>query len=270
MDTIRIVPGGNYEGTGRSRGLARGLLVFFGDLNLTGEGMGIGGVAVRDRTCTYFSRSWNDRTDDGDGFGRTYTLDTRISWIFMGRPSPLLTRWIESAVGAYMRLPSLQSLLLRPLPPLRSALGIDSCFETVPPVGEVSVTCAVQGGHVDVRVEVHPPIKPGSTVCLLNELSAEWFSAAVRNREIAPPPPGWEAIDPHDPPTYLYDPEHGVRFTLTGPSVSSPAPSRLFWGRERTRDLCWAGFCLELGPLEDLQEPLEARYDIDFSGDGCP
>ena len=68
MDAIRIVPGGNYEGTGRSRGLARGLLVFFGDLNLTGEGMGIGGVAVRDRTCTYFSRSWNDRAD-GDGSG---------------------------------------------------------------------------------------------------------------------------------------------------------------------------------------------------------
>ena len=269
MDAIRIVPGGNYEGTGRSRGLARGLLVYFGDLNLTGEGMGIGGVAVRDRTCTYLSRSWNDRAD-GERVGRTYTLDTRSGWSVMGRPSPWVTRGIESAVGAYMRLPSLQNLLLRPVPRVRSALKIEPLFETVPPVGEVSVTCAVQGGHVDVRVKVHPPILPGSTVCLLNELSAEWFTAAVRNEAIAPPPPGWEALGLHDPPVYLYDPEHGVRFTLTGPSVFSPVPSRLFWGRERTGDLCWAGFCLELGPLEDLQEPLEARYDIHFSGDGCP
>lgn len=269
MDAIRIVPGGNYEGAGRSRGLARGLLVFIGDQNLTGEGVGIGGVAVRDRTCTYFSRSWNDRADE-DGFGRTYTLDTRMSWSVMGRTSPLLTRWIESAVGAYMRLPSLQRILTLPVLPLRRTLAIDPLFETIPPVGQVTVTCVVQGGRVDVRAEVHPPMKPGSMVCLLNELSAEWFTAAVRNEKIVPPPPGWEMIGPHDPEVHLYDPVHGVRFTMTGPSISSPVPSRIFWGRERTGDLCWAGFCLELGPLDGLQEPLEARYSIGFSGEGCP
>ena len=109
-------------------------------------------------------------------------------------------------------------------------------------------------------------MQPGSTVCLLNELSAEWFTGSVRNGEVGPPPPGWEAIDPHDPPAHLYDPVHGLRFTITAPSVSPPVPTRLFWGRERTGDLCWAGFCLELGPLDALQEPLEARYSIDFTG----
>ena len=190
MDALRIVPGGNYEGTGRSRGLARGLLVFFGDLNLTGEGMGIGGVAVRDRTCTYFSRSWNDRVD-GDAIGRTYTLDTRIGWSH-GRhlPSDALDRVRRRRLHA----PALpQSLLLRPVLPLRSALGIYSLFETVPPVGEVSGHLRRAGRARGRPGKVHPPVKPGSTVCLLNEVECRVVHCGGPKRGIVPPPPGWEA-----------------------------------------------------------------------------
>lgn len=267
MDAIRIVPGGDYEGTGRSRGLARGLLVYAGDQDLTGEGMGIGGVALRDHTGTRFSRSWTDREDEG--FERTYLLETRMAWSVAGRPSPLLARAIESGVGVYMRLPALQPLLLRPVPRLQRALRVESGFEAAPPAGRVTVACAVTGGRVDVRAEIHPSAGPESTVCLLNELSGRWFTASVRSGEIGPPPPGWEAINPADPPG-LYDPVHGLRFTFGEATVSPPVSTRLFWGRERAGDLCWAGFCLELGPLADPGEPIVARYGIEFSGGGGP
>ncbi len=267
MDALRIVPGGDYEGAGRSSGLARGLLVYAGDKDLVGEGMGIGGVVVRDRTCTYFSRSWTDRADTG--FERTFLLDTRMAWSVRGRSSSLLARGIESGVGAYMRLPALQPLLLRPVPRLQRALKIESRFEASPPAGWVTVACAVTGTCIDVRAEVHPPVRPGSTVCLLNELSGEWFDAAVRGGAVGPPPPGWEAIDPADPPA-LYDTVHGLRFAISGASVSPPVPTGLFWGRERAGDLCWAGFCLELGPLGGLGEPIVVRYGIDLAGGAEP
>lgn len=46
MDTIRIVPPAEYSGEGIKPGPeTRSLLVYHGDLNLTGEGMGIGNGA---------------------------------------------------------------------------------------------------------------------------------------------------------------------------------------------------------------------------------
>lgn len=268
MDAVRFVSDGAYEGAGKSRGLARGLLVYLGDLDLTGEGMGIGGVAARGRRHTCFSRS---RADEAEGeFGRTFLLDTRMIWSIWGRPSPWLTRLTESAVRVYMRLPSLQLALLSCVPTLRRALRIDPLLETVPVEGRVTVTWAVDEGRVDVRAVVHPPVKPGITICLLNEVSADWFTMAVRGERTAPPPSAWETFSPHDPPDCLYDPVHGIRFTMTRASVSPPpVPWNAFWGRERTGDLCWAGFCLELGPLDGLREPLEARYSIAFAGGVC-
>src|SRR5690606_8697344 len=151
----------------------------------------------------------------GTGFERTFLLDTRMAWSIRGWSSSLLARGIESGVGAYMRLPAFQPLLLRPVPRLQRALKIESRFEASPPAGRVTVACAVTGKGIVVRAEVHPPGRPGSTCCLLNELSGEWFDAAVRGGAVGPPPPGWEAIDPADPPA-LYDTVHGLRFAISG------------------------------------------------------
>lgn len=273
MNAIRIVPEENYPGEGISFGLARGLLVFYDDLNLTGEGMGIGSVAVREPSCTYFSRSWDDVLH-GEELKRTFTLDTRMSWSVFGRISPMLTQWIESAIGAYMQLPAFQRILMLPVFPLRKTLGIHPVFETVPAHGKVIMTYVVKGDHVDVRAEVRPPLQPGSIICLLNELSAEWFTKAVRNETVVPPPPAWEKITKKNPPASLYDPVHKIRFALTQPPVSSSAQSsvtsNIYWGREHMGDLCWAGFCLELGPLDNNQEIIKTRYSISFTRKGCP
>jgi hypothetical protein len=131
MDTIRIVPGAEYSGEGISRGLARGLLVYFGDQNITGEGMGIGSIALKDQEYTYFSRSWTDSKEDGV-LRRTFTLDTRMRWSIRGRPSSVLSRWIENGISAYMQLPRLQGILMLPVLPLRTLIRIHPLFETIP------------------------------------------------------------------------------------------------------------------------------------------
>ena len=159
MDKIRIVPGAGYTGEGNSQGLARGLLVYYGDRNITGEGMGIGSIALRDQEYTYFSRSWTDSEEDGV-LKRTFTLDTRMMWGIRGKPSSFLTRWIEIGISAYMQLPRLQGIIILPVFPLRTLLGIHPLFETIPPRGKVTFTYRITGHHVEVHVEIHVPVGP--------------------------------------------------------------------------------------------------------------
>jgi hypothetical protein len=268
MDTIRIIPGEEYSGEGISQGLARGLLVYYGDQNITGEGMGIGSIALRDQECTYFSRSWTDSKEDGI-LRRTFTLDTRMRWSIRGKPSSVLTRWIESGISAYMQLPRLQGILMLPVLPLRTLIGIHPLFETIPSRGKISFTYRVTGHQVDVHVEIQELLGWQHTLCLLNELSATWFTAGWDGKHLAAPPPGWEKVSIAQLPVSLVDPVHGVRFSLDKPSVNLSVPHTIFRGRERTGDLCWAGFCIELGPLDNLQGFPEVRYCISIATGAC-
>jgi hypothetical protein len=268
MDRIRIEPGAEYSGEGISQGLARGLLVYYGDKNITGEGMGIGSIALRDQEYTYFSRSWTDSKEDGV-LKRTFSLDTRMRWSIRGKLSSLLTRWIESGISAYMQLPRLQGIIMLPVLPVRSLLGIHPLFETIPSRGTVTFTYRVTGHHVDVHVEIQRLIRQHLTLCLLNELSSAWFTAGWNGRRLAAPPPGWETVSLARMPVSLVDPVHGIRFFIDKPLVSHPVPLAIFLGREYTGDLCWAGFCIELGPLDDSQELPEVRYSIGFATGEC-
>ena len=269
MDRIRIAPGPAYPGDGISRGLARGLLVYDGDRNITGEGMGIGSVACRDGESTYFSRSWTDVQEDGV-LRRTFVLDTRMIWGIRGQPSPILTRGIETGIGAYMRLPRIQGVLMLAAQHIRPLAGIHPQFEAIPPRGTVTFTYRVTGHEVEVRAESCSLPGPGETLCLLNELSAARFTAGWDGRRPAAPPPGWEAVGPDRLPVSLADPVHGIRFWMDRPSASPGLPLSFFRGRELIGDLCWAGFCIELGPGGGLRGFPEVRYRIGLATGDCP
>ena len=264
MEEVRIVAE-EYAGEGISRGLARGLLVYHGDCNLTGEGMGIGSVALRARDGnTFFSRSWEDRYE-GDLLFRTYTLDTCMRWGRKGQSSAGISCWIEAGITAYMRLPRLQGLLMRPVSPLRTLLKIDPVFETVPPRGSVTVACRVTEGQVDVAARISGAVRQGDTVCLLNELSAAWFTLGHNGETPTSPPPGWEYCPPGREPLPLFDPVHNLLFSMEGLADGAGVPLTLCRGREQSRDLCWAGFALELGPLEHPGDIPAVRYTIRLS-----
>jgi hypothetical protein len=269
MDTICIIPDNVYPGEGISRGLARGLLVYYGDCNLTGEGMGIGSIALRNHECTYFSRSWKDSAESGV-LKRTFSIDSRMMWGLRGKPSTLLTRWIESGISVYMQLPWFQRLLMLPVLPFRTLLDIHPFFETIPPKGKATFTYSITGQNVEIQVEIVMPVRPNDTLCLLNELSAAWFTAGWDGQRMTTPPPAWEKVGSDQLPVSLMDPVHGIRFFMDQPSVSPSVPCTIYRGREQSGDLCWAGFCLELGPPDSVLESLEARYCIGFSQRAFP
>lgn len=263
MDGIVIAPGLDQEGEGISLGLARGPVVLFEGENLAGEGMGIGAVAAKHGRTTYFARRWT-----GTGWRRTFVLDTRMGWAFLGCPSRSLAESIEAAVGLYMRTPRLQPVALRTFRPLRRVFCINPVFETVPPAGRATVTLGCRGGCATVQVGIEPPYRPGTTFCLLNELSADVFTASLRDGRIAPPPPPWELLPGGSPLPLLYDPVRRIRFGVTVDRVPDAVPVRLYWGRERTDDLCWAGFALEIGPLDGDCGPFKVRYTVRVDGEG--
>jgi hypothetical protein len=264
MDSIRIVPGTAYPGEGISRGLARGLLVYHGDRNITGEGMGIGSIAARDREFTYFSRSSADAVEDGI-LRRTFSLDTRMLWSIGKKPSLTLTRLIEAAIGTYMAHPRLQRILMLPVLPLRTLLGIHPVFETVPSRGTATFTYRISGTLVEIHAAIRVPPGMQERVCLLNELSAAVFSDRGEDRESSGQPPGWEPVSPLRLPVSLVDPAGKIRFFLEEPAVSPPCPFTIFRGREWSADLCWAGFCIELAPRED-GSPVDVRYRVGVTG----
>jgi hypothetical protein len=265
---IRIVPPGGYTGEGRSRGLARGLLVFSGELNLAGEGMGIGTVALRSDNDTFFSRSWTDITGD-NVFRRIFSLDTRMSWRFRGRPSILLARLIGIGIGLYMKVPWLQDIIIAPAIRLRILIGIEPCFEHVPPRGSVEFTYQVSGRHVDIHVASPMEAGPHETLCLLNELSAAWLTNGWDGTRQVPPPPGWKEVRLAQLPVSLVDPVHGILFCIGKLTVDPPVPYRVYQGREHKGDLCWAGFCIELCPECGSQRFPEVRYTVGLEPGAC-
>ena len=259
IDDIRFVRPSGYTGEGRSGGLARGLLVYHDGTNLAGEGMGIGGVALKVGDGTCFSRSWTDCDQEGV-FRRTFSLDTMLVWGIGGRPSYLLSRLIESCVRAYTHYSWLQGnyfgLLLR----LRAMLGIRPLFIPIPSLGTITIAYRVNGRQVEVHVSGTLQAGPDDRFCILNELSADWLTAGWDGEHLVPPPPGWREISPGQLPVSLADPGHGIRLFIDGPSTDPPAPYRIYEGRENTGDLSWAGFCIELGPLDRQGGFPELRY----------
>jgi hypothetical protein len=267
-DDIRIVPPAGYTGEGRSRGLARGLLVFSGELNLAGEGMGIGTVALRSNNDTFFSRSWTD-IPEKDVFRRVFSVDTRIRWKFRGRASNLLTWLIGTGIGIYMKFPWIQDMIITPAVRLRLLLGIEPFFEQIPPRGNVEFTYRINGLHVDIHVESPMVAGPHEILCVLNELSGAWLTAGWDGNRQVPPPPGWKEISRAQMPVSLVDPVHGIRFCLEKPVLDPPVPYRIYQGRENKGDLCWAGFCIELGPEMNSQRFPEVRYAIGLEPGPC-
>ena len=110
---------------GRSSEFAAGLLVRDGERDLTGEGMGIGSVALRTAGFTCFPRT--DLTaQENNEVTRTFFIDSRIIWKFGGISSLWLTGIIERLVTWYMAHSSFQKILL-PISGIRQVCYARAC-----------------------------------------------------------------------------------------------------------------------------------------------
>src|SRR5512138_3193571 len=101
MPVVTFSPGEEYTGEGISEGLPRGLLVFLDGTNITGEGMGIGAVAVKDPGFSYFATGCTTEIIRPDIVEKTFLVDRRLLWGRGNSSSVRLTWLVERILDAY-------------------------------------------------------------------------------------------------------------------------------------------------------------------------
>jgi hypothetical protein len=255
---IEFSPGQDYLGEGISRGLARGILVLADGRNITGEGMGIGAVALKDRSFSYFSLNCNTVLHAPDLVEKTFFIDSRMIWRRGGSPSVPLTWCMERVNDVYMRFPGLQ-ILLRPGSHTKRFLGLNPVFESIPPLAEAQFTYCSTGDHIDVFCTIRPLARRLPSVFILSELAADSFTHAFSQGKAMKPPSGWARYEPGND---LYDPINRLRFTFSPHSLGGSVPSTVWWGREHTKNLRWAGYSIEFPEFYRDKVPISCSYTI--------
>jgi len=234
------------------------MLVIFDGKNITGEGMGIGAVALKGSRFFCFSRTCATREQGPGVIEKEFLIDSRMIWGRKNSPSIPLTRVLDRVADWYMRWPALQPLLCFSSP-VRSALGLKPFFEPIPPVAEARFTYRFNGDKVEVSCSIRPLGEHFTSVVILNELAADTFTHAFSDGEATSPPSGWLQFEPG---YELYDPVQQIRFGISYSDGERSVPGKLFWGREYTRELRWAGFGIEIPGNEESDEPLSCSYEV--------
>ena len=144
-----------------------------------------------------------------------------------------------------------------------SWLKVRPRFRRTRPLATVIFTYLLHPDLVTVRATIRSLDKPLMDVFIMNELGADHFASAVKDGRTIPPPSGWCPLPEETPFPALMDEEHRMVFTIDRVRSCEGADIRLFWGRERREDLCWAGFELELLNQGGLMT-MEVEYDLKF------
>jgi hypothetical protein len=254
-----------YLGEGISTGLSRGLLVTVNGKNITGEGMGLGSIAARYGGYSYFSRHVaTERTGTGT-VEKTFLIDTRMAWAYRGTVSYSLTRCLEFIADCYMAMPSLQFLVALESP-LKSRLAFAPFLEPVAPLVTARFTYRTdkeRDGRVSITCRITSHNGPHPELFILNELGAASFTHSLTGGEPGSPPSGWRRF-PDGRRAALYSPESRLAFSVIPGSVVSDADTALFWGRESTENLHWAGYEIRVRPRTRDTRTVSCSYEIEL------
>jgi hypothetical protein len=249
----------DYIGEGASEGLSRGILVFSKDRNLTGEGMGIGSIALRKCGYTYFSSNPTTRVADGGVIERRFYIDTWRKWARKGYSSAGLTRFIEFTADCYMALPWAQPVLCVQSP-LIGVLSLHPVLEPISPLARADFRYSFTTKGIFVSCTIESCTGSLPRIFILNELDGDLFCRSFQHGSPAPPPPGWRTCPDH---AVLSTKEGDICFWITGISVGTGAVWRTFWGRERTDTLRWAGFEVMIDPMPGTTR-IDCSYVVRF------
>ncbi len=213
-------------------GVARGVGLRFFERDITGEGLGLGGVVLRLGRVTYFPLSSKDSFRE-DGFSRVFYLDG-VSRRYLG---PLdvteVHRFVRDRLAPQYQSGTPLASLFRHLMSLRGLL-VRTRYVAVDTreTAHSSFTCC--SGEICVRVERE---RGCGKMIVANELSGRFFDyAVIGGSRVAPPP--WMR-SPERSPTL------GSSLLKLELSIEVPPGVEAFIGREvQPPRLDWAGIDL--------------------------
>lgn len=257
----------DYRGMGVSTGLARGLQVKVQGMDLTQEGMGLGAVAIRAQGKTYFARDHQVTQAAPQRLVQDCLIDAVHLSGTDGRCDRLINQARESLSSLYRLAPPLQTPFLQAGAVLRDILGIKSRFHPVEPQAQARFHFQLHPWRVDVRCEFRALAEPPQELYIMNELGADFFTSAWHSGQNTRAPLGWQVCPDNGNLPFLYSPRTGSRYSLRDIQVSGDLPFKVCWGREKTEELCWAGFTIRVHPARKRVTDLVCSYSIIFAND---
>ncbi|HAR63828.1 MAG: hypothetical protein DKM50_08555 [Candidatus Margulisiibacteriota bacterium] len=269
MQELHFYSDDKYRGEGLSFGLVRGLLASFDDMNITQEGMGLGTLVMTIGGKTFFSRSCQSIVVDNNRIIKVFLLDTRMAWSISGYRSPFIAYFMRKMTDFYMLVKNkkLQQLCLRFGYHLRKALTIEPVFEESTPMAQVSFYYDLKGtSELSIECAVSSLCGDLEKVYILNELGARHFDKSYINEVVSDPPSGWQKISDYFSSFVFYCSKHNIKFFIKSLDVQAGIPANIFWGREVTKEHCWAGYGIELNCKNSNVKDLSVKYKL-YVGD---
>ncbi len=174
-------------------GVARGLGLRFLGRDITGEGMGLGGVVLRIGRVTYFPLTTIDALHDA-GFSRVYLLNG-VSRRYLGPIDVTeIHRAVRDLLATHYQSEAPLAPLFRRLMRLRGLL-IRTRYRSVGPRETVRATFSLGAGEILIRVARKGDV---GRLIVANELSGRLFDYAVAGgRRFSPPP--WLTLSDKSP-----------------------------------------------------------------------
>lgn len=262
MKNIVYYSDDSYFGEGISLGIARGILVKYKNRNVVQEGLGIGNLALKNGLMTYFASTCETEQLSKTQFRKTFRVDSLLMWRINGKPSIFVTRLIDILAQCYMLLPGLQNKLLKTGTLLRNLFKLTSQIIKITPLAEANFSYLIKTGKLYVECQISSLEGYLGKVFILNELGADYFKNGIENGKIIPPPMGWKYIASGPGSVAFYSPDDDFSFLISEINTRDLIPYKVFWGREKAKDLSWAGFELELDCRNKKMKSFNCEYIV--------
>jgi hypothetical protein len=125
------------------------------------------------------------------------------------------------------------------------------------------ITYRPETDAVTVECSISSLEGPLPEMCVMNEVGADHFDASINAGEVGKAPSGWSQLPMDLPSPALWNSRTGASFFIDRIECEEGMDVGLFWGREKAKDLCWAGFELKLRNLAGVTS-IKLRYEIRF------
>lgn len=253
----------SYLGEGISLGIARGILVKYKGMNIVQEGLGIGNLALKNGLMTYFASTCKTVQSSETEFRKTFFIDRVLLWRLNGRLSKFITGIIDLLSQFYMHLPGFQSKLLKTGTLLRNFFKLTPQMIEITPITEACFNYSIDGDELYIKCKIKPLTDHNlGKVFILNELGADYFLSGVKDGKIVPVPTGWNYIASNPGSAAFYNPDLGISFLVKKIKVTDSIPYKMLWGREKTKDISWAGFEFEFDCRNRKIKSFDCEYIV--------
>jgi hypothetical protein len=243
-------------------GIPRGLMVQMDGTNITQESLGLGAVAMIRKGLTYFPSDSSTITQ-GTTITKRFPIGSALIFDSPVMPLSSMMPFYWLVAKTYMLLPSFQDRLLHLRGWFFSKFQVRPVLRKNEPLAMAEVTYHPRADAVEVKCSISSAKGPLPEIFVMNETGADYFDASMREGEVGKAPSGWCELPLHLPSPALWDPRTRTAFLIDRIECDQAMEVGLFWGREKAKDLCWAGFEVKLRNVGKLSQ-VKLRYELRF------